>query len=75
MGQDISWVRQHSTGSCDQEGALAAVPGKAIEASARMTGGPSYGVEIIGRIDKTQKVYVDAQTGQIGRLITGKDFA
>ena len=67
MGQDISWVRQHSTGRSDHEGAFAAVPGTAIEASARMTGGPSYGVEIIDRNDKTQKVYVDAQTGQIGR--------
>jgi len=32
MGQDINWVRQHSTGRCDQVGALAAVPGKAVEA-------------------------------------------
>jgi uncharacterized membrane protein YkoI len=48
--------------------ALAVVPGKAVEAEiGKDDGRTRYVVEIIDRNDKTQKVYVDAQTGQTGR--------
>jgi uncharacterized membrane protein YkoI len=48
--------------------ALAVVPGKPVEAEiGKDDGRTCYVVEIIDRNDKTQKVYVDAQTGQTGR--------
>ena len=45
--------------------ALAAVPGKAVEAEiGKEDGRTCYVVEIVDRSNNTQKVYVDAQTGQ-----------
>ena len=45
--------------------ALATVPGKAVEAEiGKDDGRTCYVVEIVDRNHKTQKVYVDAQTGQ-----------
>ncbi len=45
--------------------ALAAVPGKAVEAEiGKDDGRTCYVVEIIDSNNDTQKVYVDAQTGQ-----------
>lgn len=45
--------------------ALATVPGKAVEAEiGKDDGRTCYVVEIVDRNNKTQKVYVDAQTGQ-----------
>ena len=45
--------------------ALVAVPGKAVEAEiGKDDGRTCYVVEIVDRNNKTQKVYVDAQTGQ-----------
>ena len=45
--------------------ALAAVPGKAVEAEfGKEDGKTCYEVEIVDRNNKTQKVYVDANTGQ-----------
>lgn len=45
--------------------ALTTVPGKAVEAEiGKDDGRTCYVVEIVDRNDKTQKVYVDAQTGQ-----------
>ena len=44
---------------------LAVVPGKAVEAEiGKDDGRTCYVVEIVDRNEKTQKVYVDAQTGQ-----------
>ena len=46
--------------------ALKAVPGKAVEAEiGKEDGRTVYEVEIIDINNKTQKVYVDAQNGQI----------
>lgn len=45
--------------------ALKAVPGKAVEAEiGKEDGRTVYEVEIIDSSNKTQKVYVDAQSGQ-----------
>ncbi|MBX3344159.1 MAG: PepSY domain-containing protein [Nitrospira sp.] len=45
--------------------ALSAVPGKAVEAEiGKEDGRTVYEVEIIDSSNKTQKVYVDAQSGQ-----------
>lgn len=45
--------------------ALVAVPGKAVEAEiGKDDGRTCYVVEIVDRNNSTQKVYVDAQTGQ-----------
>lgn len=45
--------------------ALAAVPGKAVEAEiGKEDGRTCYVVEIVDRNNNTQKVYVDAQNGQ-----------
>ncbi|MDN5942737.1 MAG: PepSY domain-containing protein [Nitrospira sp.] len=45
--------------------ALTAVPGKAVEAEiGKEDGRVCYEVEIVDRNNNTQKVYVDAQTGQ-----------
>jgi uncharacterized membrane protein YkoI len=47
--------------------AVEAVPGKAVEAElGRDEGRTVYKVEIIDTADKTRKVYVDAQTVQVG---------
>ena len=45
--------------------ALAVVPGKAVEAEiGKEDGKTCYEIEIVDRNNKTQKVYVDANTGQ-----------
>ena len=45
--------------------ALKSVPGKAVEAEIeKEDGGTVYEVEIIDVNNKTQKIYVDAQSGQ-----------
>ena len=45
--------------------ALKAVPGKAVEAEiGKEDGRTVYEIEIVDSNNKTQKVYVDAQTGQ-----------
>jgi uncharacterized membrane protein YkoI len=49
------------------QAAVAAVPGKAIEAEiGKEEGRIVYKVEIVDKHDKTQKVYVDAQAVQSG---------
>ncbi|MBS0170686.1 MAG: PepSY domain-containing protein [Nitrospira sp.] len=46
--------------------ALKAVPGKAVEAEiGKEDGRTVYEVEIVDHNNKTQKVYVDAQNGQV----------
>lgn len=53
------------------QAAVVAVPGKAVEAEiVKEAGQTVYKVEIVDNNNKTQKVYVDAQTMQIRMIVS-----